>query len=92
MSRYIVTYDLVGTSESSADYKRLIEMIKAQANWGNLQRSVWLVETSKTAADLHSELWGAMDANDRLYVGVVSAPAAWQNAICKDSWIQGFFS
>lgn len=92
MNRFVVTYDLVGSSESSADYERLIERIKAQPKWGKLQKSVWFVKTSKTATELRNELWGAMDANDRLYVGAISAPAAWQNSICSDDWLQEFFS
>lgn len=91
MAKYLVTYDLVGTEETSADYTRLIERIKQYPNWGKVQKSVWLVQTKRTASQVFQDLWAYMDANDRLLVIEVSGGAMWINEICDRSWLEAFF-
>jgi len=90
MAKYLVTYDLVGTSETSADYERLIDKIKSYPNWGKIQKSVWLVKSSKSAATVRDELLNYMDSNDRLFVINVTGTAAWRNVLCTTEWLKSF--
>ena len=92
MNKFLVTYDLVGTSESSADYERLIERIKAYPDWGKVQKSVWLIKTSQTAVEVRDNLATSMDSNDRLLVIEVTGTAAWLNEICERDWLKAFLN
>jgi hypothetical protein len=92
MNKFLVTYDLVGTNESSADYERLIERIKGYSGWGKVQKSVWLISSSQTATEVRDQLAGSMDSNDRLLVIKVTGTAAWQNEICDRDWLKRFLN
>ena len=87
MRTILISYDLVGTDEGSQDYKKLIAAIKALGAWANVNRSVWIVRTSKTAEAVSNELGQHMDANDRLFVIRVYREAAWVNTICTSEWL-----
>ena len=86
--RYIVPYDLVGTSESSPDYERLIERIQTY-HWAKLQYSAWIVRSSQSAAQIRDYLLVPMDSNDRLFVARLTGEAAWRNTSCSNDWLQG---
>lgn len=88
--KYLVTYDLVGTDETSADYQRLIERIKAYGTYGKAQKSVWLIRSSATATEVRDNLVQDMDADDRLLVVRVESGAAWRNLICNNQWMLDF--
>lgn len=76
MAVYIVTYDLKN-EQSSETYKRLIELIKEEGVWACLGGSSYLVESNLSAVELRNRYKEVLDNNDLLFVGVVSAPAAW---------------
>lgn len=40
MTKYLITYDLVGTDETSDDYKALIQQIKTYSIWGKVRAMV----------------------------------------------------
>jgi CRISPR associated protein Cas2 len=92
MTKFLVTYDLVGTSETSDEYKRLIEKIKSYGTWGKVQKSVWLLKSSKSSASVRDDLLKAMDSDDRLLVIQVTGTAAWQNQICDNQWLLDFLN
>lgn len=71
---YIVTYDL---SKPGQNYERLVNLIKQESNWARLGGSSYLVTSRSSAVELRDKYKEALDANDKLYVGVASAPAAW---------------
>lgn len=71
---YIVTYDL---STPGQNYEHLINLIKQESNWARLGESSYLVTSRSTAVELRDKYKVALDANDKLYVGIASAPAAW---------------
>ena len=73
---YIVTYDLC-KEESSLGYQRLIELIKGEVDWACLGGSSYLIESYETAVQLRDKYVAVLDKDDKLYVGEVSAPAAW---------------
>lgn len=76
MAVYIVTYDL-DKGSTSEDYSRLVSLIKEEGVWACLGGSSYLVESEHTAVELRNKFKDVLDNNDKLYVGVVSAPAAW---------------
>ncbi len=76
MAVYIVTYDLDNESTSES-YTRLISLIKEEGVWACLGGSSYLVESEQTAVELRDKFKQALDNDDKLYVGAVSAPAAW---------------
>ncbi len=95
MNKYLVTYDLVGTDETSQDYKNLIAAIE-KYSWCKVQKSVFLIASEITDAKVIADaLWAHMDANDRLLVIQVAYNYAWANAICEtngEDWIEKTFA
>lgn len=88
MRTILISYDLVGTNESSQDYEDLIAAIEAYGTYANVNRSVWIVRTSKTASQVLDDLWKHMDGNDRLFVIRVYREASWINTICTSKWLK----
>lgn len=92
MNKFLVTYDLVGTRETSADYERLIARIKKYSNWGRVQKSVWLIQTVDSAVIVRDELRSYMDDDDRLFVIEVTGTAAWHRVICEQEWLKNYLN
>lgn len=76
MAVYIVTYDL-RTETDSQSYQRLIDLIKEDGVWACLGGSSYLIESDQTAVELRDKFKRVLDGDDMLYVGRVTAPAAW---------------
>lgn len=72
---YIVSYDLKPPTQR---YVELRNKIKEYPSWAVLGESVFLIETNLTAAEVRDELGEFIDGNDRIFVGKISAPAAWK--------------
>jgi len=85
----LVTYDLRGRDETSADYADLIAAIKSYGYWGKLMLSTWIVVTDREPKDVFDHLARYVDPNDRLFVGPLGKPAAWRNLIAEDEWLKG---
>lgn len=73
---YIVTYDL-RDEKNSADYEKLISLIKEEGCWACLGGSSYLIESEQSAKNLRDKYAQVLDNDDMLYVGQVLAPAAW---------------
>lgn len=76
MSVYIVTYDLKREMTSDS-YNKLISLIKEEGVWACLGGSSYLIESNSSVTQLRDKFKQALDQNDQLFVGLVSAPAAW---------------
>ena len=76
MAIYIVTYDLRNECTSDS-YTRLVSLIKEEGVWACLGGSSYLVESELTPVALRDKYKQAINHDDKLFVGVVSAPAAW---------------
>ena len=76
MAIYIVTYDL-RKEATPEDYQKLINLIKEGRSWACLGGSSYLIESESSARELRDKYKDVLDDNDMLYVGAVSAPAAW---------------
>jgi hypothetical protein len=90
VARYLVSYDLIRPGQA---YQRLIEHLRALRGIRVLE-STWLVKSMSAAKTFRDELFvkGGLDANDRLLVTTVSAPAAWKGKLqTKDEEVLRFY-
>ena len=71
---YIISYDLSSPGQA---YESLLEKIKAYPSWARLGGSAYVIETDQTHIEVRDNLQIVLDSNDKLFVGAVSAPAAW---------------
>lgn len=67
MKTYLISYDLI-KPETLPDYKRLINTIKTATYWAKPLKSVWLVKTTLSAAQIRDELRKVTDPNDKILV------------------------
>jgi hypothetical protein len=91
MQSILVTYDLVGTSETSADYERLIGHLKDDySNWAKVALSTWILRTSQSVVQVRNNVSRYLDADDRLFVAALTGTAAWGNVMCSPNWLQSY--
>lgn len=67
MSVKVVSYDL-RKPETSEDYKKLISHLKSYYFWAKPLESFWLLETSKSCAEVRDEIKKYVDENDKVFV------------------------
>ena len=91
MSKYLVTYDLVG-DEASREYERLIAEIETLDDYVKVQRSVWLVKTDYSAKQIRELLRGYMDGDDRLMVIRIVRGSAWRNSLSGNPRLKEFLA
>lgn len=70
----IISYDLVNPERN---YEPLIRLIKTYPSWVRLGDSSYLISTPQAPAQVRDSLLNVLDEDDKIYVGVASAPAAW---------------
>lgn len=71
----MISYDLVNPGQN---YEPLLKRIKAYPGWARLGGSAYLISTDATPVQVRDNLAQVLDPNDKLYVGVAVAPAAWR--------------
>ena len=71
---YIITYDLTNPGRN---YEELLKILKTQGKWARLGGSSYLVACDSTVIQLRDNLKVALDINDKIYVSLLSSPAAW---------------
>ena len=74
MKTYIISYDL---SQPGQNYEELLKRIKSYSQWARLGGSAYIIMTDKSHTEIRDNLLEVLDKNDKLFVGTVSAPAAW---------------
>jgi hypothetical protein len=67
MKTYLISYDLI-KPESFPEYIRLFSMIKTANFWAKPLRSVWLVKTTLSSAQIRDELMKVIDTNDKIMI------------------------
>ena len=88
MCSILVSYDLIGTDESSSDYRRLIKHLKEDYNnWANVLYSAFVIKTTQSSKQVRDNLLRHTDDNDRLFVCELTGVAAWHNVICMNDWL-----
>lgn len=86
----LITYDL---SAPGRDYKGLIKKIKSYNGYARITESSYIITTKKEPEKVRDELLALIDENDKIYVGVITTPAAWFGL--PDSvanWLQKYLS
>jgi CRISPR/Cas system-associated endoribonuclease Cas2 len=74
MPAYMVSYDL---HKQGQNYDCLHKKLKAYGTHWHFQQSVWLVETTQSAAQIRDSLVECLDHNDKLLVAKLDGEAAW---------------
>ncbi|MBK8197772.1 MAG: hypothetical protein IPK75_05325 [Acidobacteria bacterium] len=69
-----MTYDLKQAGQNYACISKKLEAY--QAHW-HMQGSVWIIQTSKSAAQIRDELKACLDQNDTLFVARLEGESAW---------------
>ncbi|MGD1008192.1 MAG: hypothetical protein ABR980_13290 [Ignavibacteriaceae bacterium] len=82
---FIITYDLI---EPDRNYIDLLKKIKSYGTWAKICESSYLIKTDQTYEQVRNQLVKIIDENDKLFVGTLIAPAAW-NALPESvsNWI-----
>ena len=74
MKTYIISYDLMNPGQR---YEELLKKIKEYKIWVRLGGSAYVIKTTKTHLQVRDDLKSVLDFNDKLFVSIVKAPAAW---------------
>lgn len=94
MAKYLVTYDLKTSynNDRSADYNNLYSRLNSLRSCVKLTESSCMVETVRNHVELRDYLMSVLNSNDSLFVGTISAPAAWNYCLSSDYQVNGFFN
>ena len=85
MSSKIISYDLCAPGRN---YDELYKAIKAYGTWAHITESTWFVKTESSCVEVRDELLSHLDKNDRIFVGELTGVAAWNNVLCKSSYLK----
>jgi hypothetical protein len=72
----LIAYDLIGTNETSEDYRRLIARIKEYPYWAKVEYATFIVKTDLTCVQVRANLDRFLDANDRIFVAQLTRSSA----------------
>lgn len=90
MSSYILSYDL---RKPGRNYESLITAIKSYSEWAHPLESVWIVKTTRTAAEIRDDLGQHIDPNDGLIV--VSFGSSWASIGLSSNvskWLESIYA
>ncbi|MDR0398942.1 MAG: hypothetical protein LBH33_03985 [Endomicrobium sp.] len=76
MNAFIIYYNL---SQPGSNYEKLTSTIQTYEGWAQLGNFSYLVLTEKNHAEVRDTLAKVLYKDDSLFVGKISAPAAWFN-------------
>lgn len=74
MNTYIISYDLKNPGQN---YQNLVKEIHSYSAWARLGGSTYVITTNDNVVTVRNNLLKVLDDNDKLFVGVINAPAAW---------------
>jgi hypothetical protein len=74
MASYIVSYDL---AEEGQNCDCLHNKLKAYATHWHMQRSVWIIVTSKNAETIFNDLAKCVNPDDKLFIGKLGRGVVW---------------
>jgi hypothetical protein len=73
-----ISYDLIGTAETSADYERLIAKIKSLGAAKRVEYSLWVLDTDSSPEEVRDALRSYIDSDDKLIVMQRVSGSAWR--------------
>lgn len=86
MTTYLISYDL---SKPGRNYDDLIEHLKSYGTYSHPLESVWVIVTTKTAAQVRDAAIEHMDANDKVLVVALTGEGAWRGLRSSTSdWLK----
>lgn len=74
MNTYIIYYDLYNPGQN---FSKLVNLIKSYPLWARLGGSAYIIGTKDTTVSVRDNLQSVLYNNDKLFVGMIKAPAAW---------------
>jgi hypothetical protein len=88
---HIVAYDLKSPNDTPEDYTRMIAAIKEDfSSWCHIEQSVWVVDTTMTAAEVRDHLKTVLNINDVLFVARLNGNwASWNFGEQRNTWLKG---
>jgi hypothetical protein len=86
MACYIISYDLTGDKRN--EYEALYDAIKEYGSWARITESTWAIVTIESPTEIREQLSKHMQDDDRLFVVKSGVAAAWQNVICRNTWLK----
>lgn len=88
MSTLLISYDLT-YPENSEEYNRVINYIKSFGYWAKPHKSLWLIKTDKTTAQVRDEMRKYTDSNDKILVINITG-AGWASYNLSDEVAEWF--
>jgi hypothetical protein len=86
---FVVAYDLREPNDTSQDYQRVIEHLKANFNWCHLQKSVWLVDSALNASEIRENIRTTLYQADMLFVARLQGNwASWALGDVRNNWLR----
>jgi len=87
---HVLAYDLKAPNDTTEDYERVINHIKATFTWCHLEKSVWLIDTTMDAGEVRDNVKPQMHADDLLFVGRLQGNwASWNLGEMRNNWLKG---
>ncbi|MDR3596518.1 hypothetical protein [Clostridium sp.] len=84
----LITYDL---SQPERNYEDLLKKIKSYNTWARITESSYIIVSTEEPAKVKDELLRLLNDSDKIYVGVISAPAAWSGiSDSVSNWLQKY--
>lgn len=74
MNTYIISYDLKNPGQN---YQSIVKKIHSYKVWARLGGSAYVIASNDDVVTVRDNLLKVLDNNDKLFVGVINAPAAW---------------
>jgi|CZKX01.1.fsa_nt_gi hypothetical protein len=85
---HVLAYDLESPNDTSEDYARVIAHIKETFSWCHLEKSVWLIDTEMSAADVRDNVKLQLHDGDLLFVGRLQGTwASWNLGQKRTDWL-----
>jgi hypothetical protein len=93
MKTMLITYEIC-YSETSDEYKRLIEHLMSYPNWANPLKSIWLVKTKQTITAVREALKSYIVDDDKILVIDVTKSEWATSRVSREvsSWMRMTFS
>lgn len=85
---FVVAYDLISPNDTPDDYQRVIGRIKTNFNWCHLEKSVWILESALSAAEIRENVRETLYPKDILFVARLQGNwASWALGDERNNWL-----
>lgn len=88
MNSLVISYDIKQDGLESSVYSALYDAIKAYGIWAHITESCWAIKTECSAVAVRDSLLKLLRPTDRLFVVQTAHIAAWNNTLCRNSWLK----